>query len=75
MEIKIASLEEDLLAANGEKEAAIARNEILVSELEATSCKLETTNSELKTLQEEVSSLVCFPVSAWTFFLLLEFSW
>ncbi|XP_058114053.1 kinesin-like protein KIN-7I isoform X2 [Magnolia sinica] len=57
MEAKIASLEEDLLAANGEKEEAFVRNEILASELEAISSKLSTTNSELKLLQEDVASM------------------
>ncbi|XP_010276627.1 PREDICTED: kinesin-like protein KIN-7O isoform X2 [Nelumbo nucifera] len=57
METTIASLEEDLAVANGEKEEALVRNEILASELEATSNKLNTSDTELKMLEEEISSM------------------
>ncbi|XP_059646136.1 kinesin-like protein KIN-7O isoform X2 [Cornus florida] len=57
METTIASLEEELAAANGEKEQATTRNECVVSELHALSDKLSMSNSELSMLQEEVSSL------------------
>ncbi|XP_042515640.1 kinesin-like protein KIN-7O isoform X2 [Macadamia integrifolia] len=57
METTIASLEEELEAANREKAEAIIRNEVLTSELEAMSCKLESSNLELKMSQEEVLSI------------------
>ncbi|KAF8403637.1 hypothetical protein HHK36_011741 [Tetracentron sinense] len=57
LETTVASLEEDLIAANIEKEEALCRNEILASELEAMSNKLNMSTSELEILQEEVSSL------------------
>lgn len=58
METAIASLEEQLAAAHGEKEEAISRNENLASELECLLDKLNISNSELSTVQEELSSLV-----------------
>ncbi|KAK9289712.1 hypothetical protein L1049_007871 [Liquidambar formosana] len=57
METTIASLEEQLAAAYGEKEEAISRNESLATELNALSDKLNISTSELNTFQEEVSSL------------------
>ncbi|KAK9664426.1 hypothetical protein RND81_14G041000 [Saponaria officinalis] len=57
MESTIASLEEDLAAANLEKEDLLARNESLSFELEMLSDKLETSNAELNALNEELLGL------------------
>ncbi|KAJ8449786.1 hypothetical protein Cgig2_001442 [Carnegiea gigantea] len=57
METTIASLEEELGAANQEKEKIYARNESLSSELEMLSDKLDISNTELNALQEEISDL------------------
>lgn len=57
METTIASLEEELGAANQEKEKVYARNESLSSELEMLSDKLDISNTELNALQEEISDL------------------
>ncbi|KAL9237922.1 hypothetical protein vseg_012415 [Gypsophila vaccaria] len=57
MESTIASLEEDLAAANLEKEDLLARNESLSFELEMLSDKLETSNSELNELNDELLGL------------------
>ncbi|XP_043694386.1 kinesin-like protein KIN-7O [Telopea speciosissima] len=56
METTIASLEEELEAANREKAEAIISNEVFTSELEAMSNKLESSNLELKMSQEEFLS-------------------
>lgn len=61
METTIASLEEELAAANEEKNVAVSRTESLTSDLQALSDKLSLSNLELNTLQEEVSDLVSFP--------------
>ena len=58
METTIASLEEELGAANQEKEEIYARNESMSSELEMLSDKLDISNTELNALQEEISDLV-----------------
>ena len=60
METTITSLEEELAAANKDKEEALFRNETLTAELEALSDKLNISNPELEMLQEEVSNLVRF---------------
>ncbi|KAH9606325.1 hypothetical protein KSS87_023132 [Heliosperma pusillum] len=57
METTIASLEEELAAANLEKEELLARNESLSFELEMLSDKLETSNSDLTALNEELLEL------------------
>lgn len=57
METTIASLEEELAAANEEKNVAVSRTESLTSDLQALSDKLSLSNLELNTLQEEVSDL------------------
>ncbi|XAR54557.1 hypothetical protein NMG60_11029746 [Bertholletia excelsa] len=57
METTIASLEDELTAANEEKQMAISRNESLVSEMQVLSDKLDKSCSELNILQEEVSDL------------------
>lgn len=57
METTIASLEEELAAANQEKEEILARNASLGSELEILSEKLDTSNTEINALQEEISDL------------------
>ncbi|KAL6987278.1 hypothetical protein U1Q18_013029, partial [Sarracenia purpurea var. burkii] len=60
METTIASLEEELAAANEEKGVAVSRAESLASDFQILSNKLNTSNSELNALQEEVSDLVKF---------------
>ncbi|PIN18320.1 Kinesin-like protein [Handroanthus impetiginosus] len=57
METTIASLEDQLAMANGEKDAASSRAESLASNMEALSDELQLSNSELSTLKEEVSDL------------------
>ncbi|KAJ4972044.1 hypothetical protein NE237_005143 [Protea cynaroides] len=57
METAIASLEEDLEAANREKAEAIIRNEVLTSELEAMFKKLDSLNSDLEMSQEDISRM------------------
>ncbi|XP_074276777.1 kinesin-like protein KIN-7O [Silene latifolia] len=57
METTIASLEEELAAANLEKEEMLARNESLSFELEMLSDKLETSNTDLTALNEELLEL------------------
>ncbi|XP_021866877.1 kinesin-like protein KIN-7O [Spinacia oleracea] len=54
METTIASLDEELAAANQEKEELLARNESLSFEIEMLSDKFDTSNSELNALQEEL---------------------
>lgn len=54
METTIASLEEELAAANQEKQELLARNETLSSEIEMLSDKFEMSNNELDALQEEL---------------------
>ncbi|KAJ7976623.1 Kinesin-like protein [Quillaja saponaria] len=56
-ETRIASLEDELTSACGEKEEAISINEGLASELESLNEKLNKSNSELYNLQEEISDL------------------
>ncbi|KAM7270281.1 hypothetical protein ACFE04_029495 [Oxalis oulophora] len=56
METTIGSLEEELAAANQEKEEVTTRNEDLVLELDALSEKFQASNSELLKLQEEIST-------------------
>ncbi|GLT88112.1 hypothetical protein SLE2022_061510 [Rubroshorea leprosula] len=57
METKIASLEEELVAACSEKEEAISRNENLMAELELMSEKFNISSSELSILQDQVANL------------------
>ncbi|KMT15139.1 hypothetical protein BVRB_3g062560 isoform B [Beta vulgaris subsp. vulgaris] len=54
METTIASLEEELAAANQEKEELLARNESLSFEIEMLSNKFDTSNSESNSFQEEL---------------------
>ncbi|KAM4079934.1 hypothetical protein ACJW30_09G152800 [Castanea mollissima] len=56
-ETAIASLGEELDAANREKDEVIFRNEGITSKLEALSEELNTSNKELQVFQEEVSAL------------------
>uniref|UniRef100_A0A7N2M2K8 Uncharacterized protein n=1 Tax=Quercus lobata TaxID=97700 RepID=A0A7N2M2K8_QUELO len=56
-ETAIASLGEELDAANREKDVVIFRNEGITSKLEALSEELNTSNKELQVFQEEVSAL------------------
>lgn len=62
-ETAIASLGEELDAANREKDEVIFRNEGITSKLEALSEELNTSNKELQVFQEEVSALVSFCIS------------
>ncbi|OMO99839.1 hypothetical protein CCACVL1_03590 [Corchorus capsularis] len=57
METTIASLEEELAAANRDKEEAISRNEDLAFELQALTEKLNVSSSEMNALREELSCL------------------
>ncbi|KAJ8759968.1 hypothetical protein K2173_010824 [Erythroxylum novogranatense] len=57
METTIASLEEEVVIAQKEKEEAILRNETLSSDLEAVIEQLKLSNAELNLLQEEISRL------------------
>ena len=61
METTIASLEEELAAAQRDKEEAISRNEELALELQALTQKLNITSLEMNDLREEISDLVSFP--------------
>ncbi|CAI9782842.1 unnamed protein product [Fraxinus pennsylvanica] len=58
MEATIASLEEQLSIAHGEKHVATSRSENLASDLKELSDELCDTKSKLSTLKEEVSSLM-----------------
>lgn len=60
METTIASLEEELAAANQEKEELLARNESLSFEIEMLSNKFDTSNSESNSFQEELLDFVNF---------------
>ncbi|XP_077222911.1 P-loop containing nucleoside triphosphate hydrolases superfamily protein isoform X2 [Tasmannia lanceolata] len=57
MEAKIASLEEDLVAATKEKEEAFVRNEIVASELDTISNKFSAANSELDMFHREAAMM------------------
>ncbi|XP_057548898.1 kinesin-like protein KIN-7O isoform X3 [Amaranthus tricolor] len=57
METTIASLEEELAAANQEKEKLLATNESLSSEIEMLSEKFDASSSDLNALQEELLDL------------------
>ncbi|KAF5177436.1 Kinesin-like protein kin-7o [Thalictrum thalictroides] len=57
METTIASLEEQLTAANEEKEEAFQQSKLLASELNDVSNRLTMTSSELKMFQEDVLSI------------------
>ncbi|KAL2501882.1 P-loop containing nucleoside triphosphate hydrolase superfamily protein [Forsythia ovata] len=57
MEATIASLEEQLAIAHGEKDVATSRSESLASDLKELSDELYDSNSKLSTLTEEVSAL------------------
>ncbi|KAK6124670.1 hypothetical protein DH2020_041592 [Rehmannia glutinosa] len=57
METTIASLEDQLAMANGEKDVATSRAESLASDLQSLSDELYSANSELCALKEEVSIL------------------
>ncbi|CAA2972323.1 kinesin KIN-7O [Olea europaea subsp. europaea] len=57
MEATIASLEEQLSIAHGDKDVATLRSESLASDLKELSDELNDTKSKLSTLKEEVSAL------------------
>ncbi|XP_022883144.1 kinesin-like protein KIN-7O [Olea europaea var. sylvestris] len=57
MEATIASLEEQLSIAHGDKDVATSRSETLASDLKELSDELYDTKSKLSTLKEEVSAL------------------